>query len=340
MQPSVRKIAQLAGVSPATVSRVINNSPSVKGETLEKIRALLDTHGYSPRLARIESNTIGVVVTVQERMLNSYFVTQLIAGIVETALLQRYHIKFITYDSLKEQGMNYKSEMRLHNICGLLFLGSHLAPDFIPHINQLDIPALVVGRRFEETEQLNWIDTDHQSQIRSAVSHLFSLGHRALCCIAFSHGIPSQILRVQAFKEAMQHYGLWDDKNLVVYSKGLSEQDGFELMYDLFIAPRQSFVPTALIITNENLCIGMVSAAKKLGITIPQQVSIICTGQSNIFPHISPQISSVDIETFEIGKHAATGLIQLIEGHKSQLQTILEVQLHERASCAPVQIGV
>jgi len=328
---SIEEIARIANVSTATVSRVLNNKPGVGKEKADVVRKILNNHNYSPRFTSEQHNTIGIIAHGFKNLFESYFLTQIMSGISESAALTGYDIKLMTSDSISDAGLNLRTFMRIKNLSAFLFLASHRYPDFVLNAEASDVPYLVVSNRFEGIAKVNWIDSDHEAAMKSAIQYLSGLGHRNIVYAGFVSEAPSQKLRIQYFKAAMSAYTQPVNDNAIILAKTVSMGDGYDLLaHILKLADR----PTAIISTHENLAVAIVDAAKKMNITIPRDISLLNLGDTSLFDLMSPRITSISQHPADMGMSAVRTLIELQKKKPALPVSLIEsVRLIQRETC-------
>jgi len=334
MKVSIEEIARLSGVSTGTISRVLNNRSGVSEETAARVRAIMAEHEYAPRFTTKEQNTIGIAIKGYTNVFDSFYVSQLMNGILNTTFLANYDTKILTYDSLTKSGLNFRTAMRLKNVNGLLLVGSHADPEIIDHLSDTEVPSVVVGNRCEGKTNVSWIDADHELAMKTAVNHLYGLGHRSIACAIFSLTTPSQAIRIRAFESSMRSlFGSFSSSSFLM-SRGTSFADGFDLFHRLQNESPKGQRPSAIVVTNEKLSIGMLDAANKAGVAVPNDLSIMNVGQSAIFPYLSPAVTSAEADTVQMGARAVQILLSNMNKTKATIvQELVPVELKVRGSC-------
>lgn len=272
---SIEDVAAAAGVSTATVSRAVRGLPRVSPATREKILEVAGALGYvasssASGLATGRTRTIGVLAPFVSR----WFFSKAIEGADRELHARQYNLSLF---NLGGHGSNrerlFSKTMVYKQIDALLVLCMALSPDELDHLQQIDIPLIVVGGHVEECA---YIGIDDYSASSTAVRHLIDLGHRD---IALLHGDDETDLnfdvprvRIQAFKEVMADAGLpcrpeWDEWGDFTVRSG---QEAFRRLWE-----RPGPKPTAIFCSSDEMAMGVIFEATRAGVRVPEDLSVV-----------------------------------------------------------------
>jgi LacI family transcriptional regulator, repressor for deo operon, udp, cdd, tsx, nupC, and nupG len=272
---SIEDVANAAGVSTATVSRAVRGLPRVSPATREKILEVAAALGYvasssASGLATGRTRTIGVLAPFVSR----WFFSKAIEGADRELHARQYNLSLF---NLGGHGSNrerlFSKTMVYKQIDALLVLCMALSEEELEHLQKIDIPLVVVGGHVEECA---YIGIDDYAAASTAVRHLIGLGHRH---IALLHGDAETDLnfdvpriRILAFKEVMEEAGLevrpeWDQTG------DFSVRSGQAAFARLWAQPGDK--PTAIFCASDEMAMGVIFEAQRLGVRVPQDLSVI-----------------------------------------------------------------
>lgn len=307
------EVAKRAGVSKATVSRVLSGNGYVSQETKDRVFQAIEESGYRPNLlarnlATKKTQTLGLVVT-----------NTLYHGVYFSELL--FHAARMTED----QGRQL-----------ILADGKHSADeerDAIQYLLDLKCDAIIIYPRFLSVEEMDEIVKKHTQPIMvlnrrlhnnsshcvwcdqkassfNAVTKLISLGHRDIAFITGSLDSPTGIERLSGYKDALMQQGIALRNELIVEGKW-SPQSGAAAV-DTLLARDLSF--TALVASNDDMAIGAIKRLHDQGIAVPEKVSVIGFDDIAIAPYVVPALSSVKIPVTEMIQETIERLIFMLDG--------------------------
>lgn len=331
--PTIRDVAQRAGVSKSLVSLVLQGDDRVSDGRREAVRRAMAELGYRPNskaraLSRNRSDTVGVLLN---DLSNPWFV-DLLAGLATT--LRSSGLSPILADSQTDHRIGVVSVETLLalDVDGLVIVGTTTEEDAIAAAAK-EVPVVLAGTRDPSLAGVDIVVNDDYAGAHAATQHLLDLGHNR---IAHLTG-PGEIgkLRLHGFRAALSEAGR--DPDAYVETGGMSEEGGYAAARRLLNRPNR---PTAILAFNDVAAIGALSAADDLGLYVPQDVSLVGYDNTHLarIRHIS--LTSVDNGNFPVGAQAGRFLIERLAnpglpGRLHLVPTTLEV----RASTAPPPRG-
>lgn len=307
---SVRAIAAQLSISPATVSRVLNNHPDVDEATRERVLARINELGYVPRIGRRITNVIALAYP-DEPVRSEYgaFEPALLSGIMRGLEEQQFDLKLLSIRRDKSPEETYTQFFIRKGIRGVILRCFRNNRATICRIAAEGFPAIVVAAEFDEPE-VNFIRADSYPSSRQAVQHLLSLGHRRIALAM--HNVPDSdhADRRRAYDDALYGAGIKVDPALVMelpasLSSGEQALDTMTGLDD---------PATAIFATNPMTTLGIMRRAQERGIDVPGQMSVVGVDDSDVRTHVWPRLSAVTQDASALGLEAALWLTQAIAG--------------------------
>ncbi|HEY3468332.1 MAG TPA: LacI family DNA-binding transcriptional regulator [Amycolatopsis sp.] len=312
MQPSsrvtIRDVAARAGVSVATVSKVINERYGVSAATLAKVRAVIEELGYEASLVaqslrNHRTNVIGILVADLEP-----FSTELLKGAADA--IRGSGFELVVYSAGGRTGDPAGWEKRyLSRLSGTLVDGAVLVT---PAVSLEAVPGTPVVAVDPHTgpSHLPTIDSDNLRGAQLATEHLLELGHRRIAFLAGRPDLESATLRKAGYLRALEAAGVPADETLIrdgAYDPEVSAASAHALL----TGPDR---PTAIFAANDISAIATVDAARELGLSVPDDLSVVGFDNVPESALCSPPLTTVDQPIREMGHRAISMLIALING--------------------------
>jgi len=331
---TIRDVAQAAGVSISTVSRVLNNKGDVAPETYRKVQEVIDELGYTSSLAArgLRSHRVNVIGLIMPDVGDSFSI-QVMKG-VNRAIAE------LGYDLVVYTGGEFKKESpadRERRFVSLL--GGGIADGVIvvtPAATSFPTvsPVVVVDPNVETHGCPAVIATNRDGAL-AAMEYLTSLGHRRIGFISGRLELQSAVRRLEGYKDGLARIGIPLDPDLV-QTGDYTRQTGFACAQRLL---NLADPPTAIFASNDQSAIGAIKAIYEAGLSVPDDISVV--GFDNI-PEVAythPSLTTVDQSIDKMGYIATEMLIRMIEGDPMELENGLykvSTRLIIRDSCRPI----
>lgn len=327
---NMREIARRAGVSSATVSRVINGSSAVTPETAQRVQAILDEANFIPNpsattLKYGRSKTYGLVIP---DICNPFFSEFLAA--FEASLTQIDHELLLTSVQDSEGLLRSMRRMLMRQVDGAVLMGSEFDTQAIEPLLQRSIPVVTMDRRATHAGRSD-VAIDYESGFSQAVLHLRSLGHRR---IGFIGGFPqmhTSQMRVNAFRKALQSADLPHDPKLV--ATGNYRVSGGEAAMSQFLQLPQP--PTAVLHANDLTAFGAMLGAHRHGLQVPRDISLIGTDDILLSEVMHPPLTTVRIPRKRLAQLCIGALEHMKRQEGPGAQFTLRTELVVRETTAP-----
>jgi LacI family transcriptional regulator len=274
MRVTIRDVASHAGVSPMTVSRVMNESPRVSDETRRRVQASIAKLGYVPnRLARglIQRKTGALGVIVPD-VANPFF-TLVVRGVEEVAWRAGYHVMLCDTQGDLERERGYVEDMLAFQVEGVLI--APVSDRSRPHARILErnnVPFVLIDRSIAGFEG-DLVQGDSIAGARRLVEHLIGLGHRRIGMITESAEVSTARDRLQGYQEAHAQAGLELDPELVAESSAIDPDAARDASARLLAIADP---PTAIFAVNNIAVVGVAEAARQRQLDIPSDLALVC----------------------------------------------------------------
>jgi DNA-binding LacI/PurR family transcriptional regulator len=327
---TIKDVAARAGVSYATVSRVLNNNPTVdealRSRVLDSVQAL----GYQPnraarRLRAQSSNVIGLIISDIQ---NPYFIS-VIRGVEDTAYLHNMNIVLCNSGEDLARQEIYLGVMQAERVAGLILVpteGSEAR--LLSKLQHAGIPVILLDRIIENF-QVDTIKVDNLQGATDAVKHLLSLGYRRIAIISGSLQLTTGRERYEGYCHALAEAGLAVDDRLIKIGDFQTES-GYRLMHELLdSAPR----PEAVFVTNNLMTLGALRALRERGIRVPQDMPLVGFDDMPWSGELYSPLTAVSQPTYELGSEAVHLLLRRLAQPSAPFRSIsLQTQLIVRES--------
>jgi len=272
MAIKISDVAKKAGVSSATVSRIINNLSGYSEETRKKVQQAIDELGYKPNavargLVISQTHTIGVLMP----SLSSRFSFKLLKGIEKVAHARGYSIIVCNTDRNGERTMEYLRILSEKRVDGILFISEWMEKEYGNYLMELKIPVALVAT---ETEDFPFpsVKTDDFQASRGAVRHLIDQGHQKIGLIT---GRPEDKIagfpRIRGYEEALSEADFLLNPSNISYGD-FHYQSGITSMNELL---SRNLGLTAVFCTSDEMALGALSALRSGGVKVPEEISVM-----------------------------------------------------------------
>ncbi len=330
---TIRDIADLAGVSIATVSRVLNDRPDVARDTRETVLQVVREHGFSTnRGARgLSSGRTGMVGVTLPHVNDLYF-GPMLSGAAEA--LYEADMRIVLCPTLLEHDRELSLLDRLmHGTTdGAILVLPQESPEELRQLQRQGYPFVVVDPRDPTLDGIPCVSAMHAAGAKQAAEHLLALGHRRIGVIAGTPGWYANEERLIGFRGALAAAGILQAPELIAFSDWRipSGKEAAEQLLSL------DEPPTAIFGFNDNVAIGALHAARERGLSVPADLSVVGFDDTFQTEIVTPQITSVRQPLAEMGRMGVSLLIRLIEGQRVDVARLeLSTTLVVRESTAP-----
>ncbi|WP_084658803.1 LacI family DNA-binding transcriptional regulator [Thermogemmatispora onikobensis] len=312
---TISDIARLAGVSKATVSRVLNHKPDVDPVTRERILRIMEEHNFVPSvtasgLAAGKGHLIGVLVPALTWPLIPDIMRGIAEVVEETSYeLVLYSIKSSNHERDRSDVINRILANRL--IAGLLAIFPGQSARYLPALQRQGLPVVLLDDQGLPPEQLPWITADNRAGAYAATRHLIELGHRRIAHIQGPLKYQVSRERFQGYCEALQDHDIPLEPSLILQGDFMPP-GGRACACQFFAMPERSR-PTAIFAASDLMAYGVMGAAEEFGLRIPEDVSLVGFDDISSSGHMRPPLTTVRQPLAEMGRCALELLLSLLE---------------------------
>ncbi len=329
---TLESIAQKAGVSRSTVSRVINRQPNVSPAVREKVLQIVQETGYQPHqaarsLASRSTNVIGLVIprTVQMFFADPYF-QRLLQGIAEGCNHTDYTLSLFLITDLQSEKKLIPRIMQKSLVDGIIIQATHLGDDILPKIAQGDTPILVAGRPLNASSA-SYIDVDNVRGAKLAVEHLIQQGKQRIMTVTGALDTSVGLDRLEGYTKALSTHGM-DYQESWIVEGDYTETSAYEGT-GLLLAQQ----PDAIFCASDVMAVGVLKRLRHEGIRVPDQVAVV--GYDDLPPSrmADPPLTTVRQPIRRFGIKAVETLIEIIHNPTlGQMRVIMDTELVIRNS--------
>jgi LacI family transcriptional regulator len=332
---TLEEIGKLAGVSRATVSRVINDYPFIRPEIRSKVQEIIDQTGFRPNsiarsLVSSRSNIVGLIIpsVVQKVFTDPYFAS-LIHGIAQGCNRNNLVLSVYLFHSLEEKHNVIQTIVGTGLVDGMIVTGDNRDTEILDVFLNSQIPLVMVGA--PDLDNVSYVDTDNFGGAYTATKYLIDLGFRRIGIIATTINRSSED-RLQGYKQALLDHNIAVDEQLIAWGN-YTVESGYQAMRDLL--PHQ---PDAVFSSNDAMALGGMRALREANIRVPEDISIV--GFDDL-PHAlqtEPALTTIQQTIQESGCEAVELLLKLLnDDGPLPLRTILPNTLIVRGTTRAVQ---
>lgn len=329
---TIGDVAKYAGVSVATVSRVLNNSETVKPATADRVLAAIRDLDYVPNqsarnLRRSES---GVILTLAPNFSNPYY-SRILTGIGDLAHDSAYSVLICNTGGRPENEERFLKMLDAHRADGAIFLGCRKDNPRLKDYAQRH-PIVQCCEYVPELEQPS-VSIDNYAAAAETVRYLIAQGHRRVALLSAGNDFISTQLRRQGYEDVLHQAGLYCGDELVAYAdadysynSGLTAADAL-----LRLRPR----PTAICCVSDILALSVISRAHDLGLRVPEDLSVTGIDDVDYTTMFHPQLTTVAQPCYEMGQESLRILLRMLRGGQPpRTRTFLPYKLVLRESVA------
>ena len=336
MAVTIKDVAALAGVSPSTVSRTCKDNPSISRETKEKVRKAMLQLGYEPNfqasnLASQNSKTIGIILPPSDReTFENPFFLETIRGISQFCNGRQYISTIVTGQNSEELLGAIRTMVRSGQVDGFILLYSKADDAIIEYLNEEGLLYVLVGKAQQFANLTIYIDNDNVLAGKEATDYLYDLGHRKIAYLGSESIKLFSADRKTGYQLSMLQHDLVAEKKYIIEVNDVYLDECKPLLEMLQSEDR----PTAIVVSDDILAVSLERVCIQCGLSIPDDLSIISFNDSLFARLTHPPLTSIDVNSCQLGIEAASQLINHIENpNLVATKIIVPHSLIERESC-------
>jgi len=336
MKPTIYDVAQAAGVSIATVSKVINGTGRISDKTRKHVTDIMQQLKYQPSMvasALTGKRTYTVGLTLPD-LANPFF-AEIARAVEDRGHEYGFNVFICSTDNDQEREIKYFTLLTQKRVDGVIVATRTEKDLFLKKLFQQHIPIAIITGEMPALA-VDTVMVDDYLGGYQAGKHLIELGHRRIAVLAEDAGALSNRERIRGCHQALAAAGIQPDEQLVEVG-GFTVGGGKEATSRLLELAEP---PTAIFACNDLLAIGAIQAARERGMQLPQQLSVVGFDNTILATIIDPPLTTIAQPIQEIGRQAMDLLVQEIKGEKSAKQrVVLMPELVVRGSTAEALAG-
>ena len=329
---TLEDIAELAGVSRATVSRVVNNHPNVSEKRRKHIQKIIDETGYQPNLAArsLVSQRTQLLGLVIPRSVHGFFTDpyfpRLVEGITQACNQYGYTLSLSLFYSEEDEREFFPRMTRKGLMDGIIVQATGLG-ERLSEVSQWNVPYIFAGRPVG-ISGVSYIDVDNIQGAYNAVAHLAQLGYKKIATVTGALNTTAGIDRLEGYRQALSDRGLELGDHLI--------SDGEFSEFGAYFSTKRllQHQPDAIFCASDAMAIGVMKALRNEGLLVPDDIALV--GFDDLLPATltAPQLTTVRQPVRKFGFKATETLIDIIEnGPQPPRRIIFDTELVIRGSC-------
>ncbi len=327
--PSIKQVAEKAGVSVATVSRVFSDGPHVRPEVRKHVFAVAAELGYRPnRLARnLRKQSTHVIGLLVSDVRNPFFV-EIARAIEDVANSHKMSVFLCNTDENPEKEQTYLHTLLDELVAGIILVPTQEKVENFGFLLESDIPIVTIDRRIEGAA-IDCVLSDNLQAAYQITSYLIQKGHNRIGAVIGLENSTTGRERLDGYKSALVDHGLQFDPDLVRCVEPTERAS--EPIVSRWLAA--GLAPSAIFTGNSLITMGAINAIVKAGLSIPKQIAVAGIDDTLWMPHIGPGVTVISQPVYEMGRTAAELLFQrLADPSRPAREVVLKGQLIERGS--------
>lgn len=327
---TIRDVAHKAGVGPATVSRVINNSGYVSQQTRERVEEAIAELGYVPNLLgpSLRFKQTGTLALILTDITNPFWTT-VARGVEDAANEAGYNVILGNTDESPAKESNYLNVLLGKQIDGALLVPTQNAAEPVQRLQQQGVPVVLLDRQVAY-EQVDVVRCDSEAGAYQLTRLLLDLGHRRTAILTGPEQVSTAVDRVAGYRQALAEAGL-PEQAVAVYWGTFSQASGYALTQEALLArPR----PTALLAANNFIAYGALRALQEAGLRVPEDIALVAFDDLPPALTVDPFLTVAVQPAYQMGYEATRLLLARLAGEAcpEYRQVILPTEIAIRKS--------
>jgi len=330
MKATIKEVADKAGVSVATVSRVFNNSPKVVEETRNRIILVAGELRYFPNhaarsLSTQRTESIGMLLPD----LHGEFFSEVIRGVDETVQEQRHHL-VVSSSHNKKSEIQAALQMMRGRVDGLIVMSADIDAKSLKENLPSRLPVVLLNC-FVDDNAFDSINIDNVGGAYHVVMHLFGHKHTRIAIINGTEKNHDATLRLKGYSKALEEQNIRREEELM-FPGDFTDSAGYDAAKRILSMKKR---PTAIFASNDSMAIGAMSALREFGVDVPTEIAVVGFDDIPIARIIRPKLTTVHIAINELGKLASETLFAAINAkdHHVQHHRLIPTTISIRESC-------
>lgn len=323
MSVTIKDVAREANVSPSTVSKVMNHSPSIPEVTVKHVEEVMERLHYYPNMqARnfVKKTTMNIAfITMLEPYIafTNPHMFDIMCGVQEVLAQKSYNLSIIGIHDPKEAIETVERIIVQKTADGIVIHGSATTKDLTVLLAKSKFPHIIIGKPNFESP-VCWVDTNHFLSGQIAAEHLCDCGFKKIAFIGGSKDDKMFMQRLNGFLSVMEERNLEVPDKFIKYGDFSSKNSGFELTNELLDCKSR---PDAIICEDNTVAFSTVKSIHQHNLKIPNDIALLCFDNYPISEFMDPLPTVVDINVHDLGMQAASLILRKIKHPELQVQT-------------------
>lgn len=315
MGVTLENVADLAGVSPATVSRVLNDQSNVTESTRKKVLKAVEESGYKPHaiarsLAKNETGIIGLVIPKSvSRIFSDPYFAIFIGAVTEECHNLELELMLSLLSSPNQEEELYSDIVSHGFLDGLLFASNTVDDPLVEELLRDNTPFISVGRH--KNEKVNFVDVNNYEGAKKATQYLLNLGHKSIATITGPLDQAAAIDRLNGYRDALK------EKDVSVQDELIFEGDFTEESGRKGVQKLLAEFPTAIFAASDHSAIGVVKKLREMGKRVPEDIAVIGFDNIPSSSKIEPGLTTISQPIGPLGKLAVRRLVEVTENQNT-----------------------
>lgn len=322
MSVTINDVANEAGVSKSTVSKVLNKWSSISPETTAKVHAAIEKLHYIPNSRAVSfakqttQNIVYLTNLSKEAAYKNPHMFDIMCGVYHELAGKDYTLTLVDTSEENYPGESALKEINRRSADGLIIHGSAITEELAQKLISEKIPHIIIGHPAFE-ERLCWIDTNHSLAGEYAATHMADCGYTDVMFIGGRKSDDISNQRLKGFKKGMNNHKIPVMQRRIVYTNA-TRQGAYETTLQRL---QEDSVPHAIICENNTLALGVMKALQELSITIPNDTAILTFDKYPYSSIIDPVLTVIDIDVYDMGVQAGNMMIRKLENPNLLIQS-------------------
>lgn len=322
MSITIKDVAKEAGVSVSTVSKVLNNGPSISAGTKEHVRNVMERLQYRPNeqarnFARQKTNNIIFLTMLEPHVaFENPHMFEIMCGAEEALAAESYNLSFKGVKSEADALDLIQDVIGRKSADGIIVHGSATTKELVDKLVKSEFAHIIIGKPSFSCTAC-WIDTNNSVSGQLAAEHLLKYGYEKIAFVGGAKKDEISMKRLNGFLSTMHDNGYWIGEKYIKYGSYTKER-GYQLTMELL---SEEELPRAIICENNQIALGVVKALNEKHMNIPGDIGIMSFDDYPLSRMIDPLLTVVDIDVYDMGYQAGTILIRKIHNPTLHVQS-------------------
>lgn len=322
MSITITDVANEAGVSKSTVSKVLNNWSTISPETTAKVHAAIKKLNYIPNSRAVsfaKQTTQNIVYLTNLSKRTAYknpHMFDIMCGIYHELAEKDYTLTLVDTSEENYPGESALKEINRRSADGLIIHGSAITEELAQKLIEENIPHIIIGHPTFE-ERLCWIDTNHSLAGEYAAKHMVDCGYTDIMFIGGKKSDDISNQRLKGFKKGMNNHKIPVMQRRIIYTNA-TRQSAYETTLQQL---QENPIPHAIVCQNNTLALGVMKALEELSIQVPVDTAVLTFDQYPYSSVIDPSLTIIDIDVYDMGVQAGNMMIRKLENPNLLIQS-------------------